>query len=154
MFDQAVGCVFLVEDSKHDIAIFEYAARRMHFPITLRKHMSGTSALAEINTLHLLDRAQLPALFILDIAIPDVNGVELCKRIKEVYAARGMETPAIVFLTSHPTDEALKLSLTSPHIEVHEKPTRLSDYQNIFQAMFSLTLNTGGQGFEPMAASA
>lgn len=154
MFDQAVGCAFLVEDSEHDVAIFEYAARRMKFPITLRKHSSGSSALAEINSFNQLEATQLPALFILDIAIADVDGIALCKRILEIYRARGSEEPKIVFLTSRPTGPALAMARMSHNIDIHNKPTRLADYQQIFQAMFALVLNTEASVPLPLAASA
>lgn len=141
MFDQAVGCAFLVEDSDHDIAIFEYAARRMQFPITLRTHRTGNSAMAEINAFDTMDASQLPALFVLDIALPDVDGATICKRIRETYAARGATEPNIVFLTTQPTLTVLNLARQSSHIEVHHKPIRLSDYQIIFQAMYNLVVH-------------
>lgn len=154
MFDQAIGCAFLVEDSDHDIAIFEYAARRMKFPITLRKHTTGFSALSEIDTFNQLQTEQLPALFILDISIPDVDGISLCKRIFEVYAARGEDQPKIVFLTSRPTDEAVALAQRFENINIHSKPVRLADYLQIFQAMSALALNPTARGSLPIAACA
>lgn len=154
MFDQAIGCAFLVEDSDHDVAIFEYAARRMQFPITLRKHSTGFSALSEIDTFNQLQTQQLPALFILDISIPDIDGVSLCKRIMEVYAARGADEPNIVFLTSRPTNEAVALASRFHNIDIHSKPARLADYQEIFQAMSTLAVAAASRGPLPIAASA
>lgn len=138
MFSEALGCVFLVEDNPHDVAIFEYAARRMKFPITLQKHGCAQSATAEINRFDLLSDAQLPTLFVLDIELPDMNGDVIFRQIVDVYERRKVAQPAIVFMTHCETENARQCLPLSRFSTLREKPVSLDGYTAIFEEMLVL----------------
>ncbi|MEO0635518.1 MAG: hypothetical protein AAFY73_02605 [Pseudomonadota bacterium] len=139
MFNEPVGCAFLVEDNPDDIAIFEYAARKLEFPITLRKHMTGTSALAEILDFSNRTEAQLPAIFILDVSLSDMQGDAVFDQISAAYGTLDLPQPPVVFLTSAETPAVVGRVAQTENARICRKPTSLEGYADIFREMFSLT---------------
>lgn len=138
MFNEPVGCAFLVEDNPDDVAIFEYAVRHMNFPITLRKHKSGASALAEIADFVNRTEEQLPSLFILDLSLGDMQGHIVHDSITNTYETLGLDLPPIVFLTSGETSDAARRVVENTKTRLCQKPTSLADYGAVLQEMFVL----------------
>lgn len=139
MFPEMVGCAFLVEDNPHDVALFEYAARRLAFPITLRKFDDGASAIAEIASLQHASVAQLPTLYVLDLDLPDIRGTDIFTRIVDIYKARDLPPPAIIFVTNHATEQARSCLAMSDRASLRMKPSSLDGYTEILTHMYDLT---------------
>ena len=127
MFNKPVGCAFLVEDNPDDVAIFEYAARRMDFPITLSKHKTGASARAEIADFVNRTEEQLPSLYILDISLSDMQGDVIFDSIAQAYRNRELDLPPIMFLTSAETPAAAHRVHSLGAIELVESSELVKD---------------------------
>ncbi|MEN0087446.1 MAG: hypothetical protein AAF737_03320 [Pseudomonadota bacterium] len=138
MFNKPVGCAFLVEDNPDDVAIFEYAARRMDFPITLSKHKTGTSALAEIADFVNRTEEQLPSLYILDISLSDMQGDVIFDSIAQAYRNLELDLPPIMFLTSAETPAAAHRVRNNAKARLCHKPTSLDGYSDVLKQMFEL----------------
>jgi CheY-like chemotaxis protein len=84
-----------------DDDIQRYAVSRMlqHAGFVIREARTGEEALAQANT------APLPALILLDIKLPDIDGFEVCKRLKQ---APNTASIPVVHLTNIYRDEAAR----------------------------------------------
>ncbi|MGH9363403.1 MAG: response regulator transcription factor [Thermoanaerobaculia bacterium] len=86
--DEELGEILVVEDDPEInelVGAFVESAGYRYRPA-----LDGESALGRV-------REHLPALVLLDVMLPDINGFEVCKRIK---GAPATQTVPIVFLTA------------------------------------------------------
>src|SRR6476619_1302766 len=79
--EQTSGDVLVVED---DSALNELVGAYVQLAgFEYRAALDGTSALA-------LARASIPRLIVLDIMLPDIDGFEVCRRLKAQQLMRGV----------------------------------------------------------------
>ncbi len=90
---------------------------------------SGLEALAEISTAEngheglAMAAVSQPDIVLLDIELPDINGFDVCKRIKEQAYTK---VPSVIFITSHHDYETERKALEMGGIDFITKPFDLT----------------------------
>src|SRR3954454_18058856 len=79
-----------------------------------RRALNGTDALAEVSR-------RAPRVIILDVMLPDLDGFEVCRRIKQRHAADGSRVP-IIFLTAMDSEAARRKGMECGADEYLTKP--------------------------------
>jgi two-component system OmpR family response regulator len=79
-----------------------------------RRALNGTDALAEVGR-------RTPRVIVLDVMLPDLDGFEICRRIKQQQAAAGARVP-IIFLTAMDSDAARRKGMECGADEYLTKP--------------------------------
>ena len=86
----------LVVDDEENIAFLLRSALR-HFGFDVDVASDGRSALRTV-------RAQPPDLVVLDVMLPDVDGFEICRRMRD----EGIDTPVLFLTARDGSDEAVR----------------------------------------------
>ncbi len=101
---------------EHLFVVEDHARTRTRLQEMLERMGYRVSAFARpMEALHALDPANLPALLLVDYSLPDMNGVELALRLREVHP----QLP-VILLTGHPSHPANHPQI--PDLAVVEKP--------------------------------
>ena len=79
-----------------------------------RRALNGTEALAEVDK-------RAPRVIVLDVMLPDLDGFEICRRIKQQQAAAGAPVP-IIFLTAMDSEAARRKGMECGADEYLTKP--------------------------------
>src|SRR4051795_5417679 len=79
-----------------------------------RRALNGTDALAEVGR-------RTPRVIVLDVMLPDLDGFEICRRIKQQQAAAGARVP-IIFLTAMDSEAARRKGMECGADEYLTKP--------------------------------
>jgi two-component system OmpR family response regulator len=79
-----------------------------------RRALTGSAALAEVSR-------RPPRVIILDVMLPDIDGFEVCRRIKQGHAAAGDRVP-IIFLTAMDNEAARRRGMECGADEYLTKP--------------------------------
>lgn len=79
-----------------------------------RRALNGTDALAEVGK-------RAPRVIVLDVMLPDLDGFEICRRIKQQQAATGGRLP-IIFLTAMDSEAARRKGMECGADEYLTKP--------------------------------
>src|SRR5689334_3597823 len=107
---------FLLVEDEPDVASFiKRALEEDDYEVTVA--MDGTQALEYI-------QAFAYDLFIFDIMLPGINGIELCKRCRQI----GLSTP-ILMLTALGTTDNVVMGLDSGADDYLTKPFKLAELQ-------------------------
>ena len=88
---KAKGEVLVVEDDREINELVGAYAQIAGFGY--RSALTGTDALAEV-------RQHRPALIVLDLMLPDLDGFEVCRRVRAEAQATGKPVPVIIILTA------------------------------------------------------
>jgi two-component system OmpR family response regulator len=79
-----------------------------------RRALNGTDALAEVCK-------RTPRVIVLDVMLPDLDGFEICRRIKQQQSAAGARVP-IIFLTAMDSEAARRKGMECGADEYLTKP--------------------------------
>jgi two-component system response regulator len=93
--------LILIEDSEDDAELTIGALRNSNKRIIIKHLRDGEEALHYINQINgeqAKGQKQLPSLFLIDIKMPKINGIEFLKELKANSLLRGI--PAIIFTSS------------------------------------------------------
>ena len=88
---EAKGEILVVVDDREINALVGAYAQIAGFGY--RSALNGTDALAEV-------RQRRPALIVLDLMLPDLDGFEVCRRVRAEAQATGRPIPVIIILTA------------------------------------------------------
>ena len=88
---EAKGEILVVEDDREINELVGAYAQIAGFGY--RSALNGTDALAEVRT-------RRPALIVLDLMLPDLDGFEVCRRVRAEAQATGRPIPVIIILTA------------------------------------------------------
>ena len=88
---EAKGEVLVVEDDREINELVGAYAQIAGFGY--RSALNGTDALTEV-------RHRRPALIVLDLMLPDLDGFEVCRRVRAEAEATGRPIPVIIILTA------------------------------------------------------
>lgn len=80
-----------------------------------RSALNGTSALEEV-------RRRPPALIVLDLMLPDVDGFEVCRRVRAEAEAQGRPIPVIVILSALDGEKSKQQGRACGAVEYVTKP--------------------------------
>jgi two-component system sensor histidine kinase ChiS len=88
---EAKGEILVVEDDREINELVGAYAQIAGFGY--RSALNGTDALSEV-------RSRRPALIVLDLMLPDLDGFEVCRRVRAEAQANGRPIPVIIILTA------------------------------------------------------
>jgi two-component system sensor histidine kinase ChiS len=88
---EAKGEILVVEDDREINELVGAYAQIAGFGY--RSALNGTDALTEVRRSH-------PALIVLDLMLPDLDGFEVCRRVRAEAQATGKPIPVIIILTA------------------------------------------------------
>lgn len=111
--------IILVVDDEEDILdVVSYNLERDGY--TVWKAGSGEAAL------DILEAKQLPDLFLLDVMLPGIGGIDLCKRLKEQERTRNIP---VVFLSARNEEPDIVVGLELGADDYITKPFRIRELQ-------------------------
>jgi chemotaxis family two-component system response regulator Rcp1 len=123
--------IFLAEDYERDVVLVKEALGQMRCGYTLMLARNGEEALTLVNSLEEVkesDRSDVPDVFVLDLNLPHVSGIELLARIREV--GRLQHIPIVIFTSSgSPRDRETALELGATRYV--QKPTDLDTFMKL-----------------------
>ena len=116
--------ILIVDDDIETTALFENLIRKDgHYPVSVN------TSLTAIETI----KAELPDLILLDIMMPDVNGIELCKMIKANQPIKHIP----VMMVSALSDRGTKRDATNAGAEDFlTKPVLPQDFTKKLKSLF------------------
>lgn len=97
--------------------------------------------------LSLLEREQ-PDVALVDIGLPDIDGIELVKRFREFQANQGEITTKIIMLTMHDSEDAVMAAFAAGADSYCMKQTELEDLMTAVRESYS-----GNSWIDPTIAS-
>lgn len=126
------GPVVMVDDSPDDILIARRCYRRAGLSNPFVTLDGGTALLAHLEEVD-AGTAPMPALVLLDINMPDLNGFEALSRVRAQPTFR--ELPVVMMLTNSddPRDRDRAKEKGASGLQV--KPTRVKDYVAFFEGL-------------------
>lgn len=95
--------VILVEDDRDHAALIQMALVAREPPLRIRLADSGEKALEMIDRMIQNENEQIPKLFLIDINLPGINGIEVLRRIKSERKLRGV--PVVMLTTSRASND-------------------------------------------------
>lgn len=105
------GFILLVEDDPTSLAVLQRILRK-NFPICSAKNAEEAVEILQ---------ARVPALVILDVMMPEVSGIELCKLIK---STKRLQDVPVIFLSASDTPGDYKQGYAAGGVMYLAKPTR------------------------------
>ena len=109
--------IMIVDDNSELVSLYSIMFERQGYRVL--KAMNGASALQILE-----DSA--PDLFILDIMMPEINGIELCRRIRAL--PQHEETP-VIFLSAYSDTEIVEKTFAAGANDFARKPIDLQDLE-------------------------
>ncbi len=126
------GPVVMVDDSPDDILIARRCHRKSGLPNAFLPLNGGLELLAHLEDVD-AGRAPMPAVVLLDINMPDLNGFETLARVRG--HAAFVEVPVIMMLTNSDDPRDVKRAIESGASGLQIKPTRVRDYVAFFDSL-------------------
>ena len=80
-----------------------------------RSALNGTDAIEQVRRRH-------PALIVLDLMLPDVDGFEVCRRVRAEAEAGGKPIPVIIILTAMDGEKSRQKGLACGAVDYLTKP--------------------------------
>lgn len=80
-----------------------------------RSALNGTDAIEQV-------RRRAPALIVLDLMLPDVDGFEVCRRVRAEAEAGGKPIPVIIILTAMDGEKSRQKGLACGAVDYLTKP--------------------------------
>jgi two-component system, cell cycle response regulator DivK len=115
--------ILVVEDNPHDWEIYGKILWYNGFDCVYAVDGAAGLKLAEQHP---------PDLIVLDVSLPDIDGVELCRRLR---AAPGTAETPVIFLTASPASGYRKRAAAAGCAEYIEKPARPVDVLHAVEAI-------------------
>lgn len=106
-----------------------------------RSALNGTDALEQV-------RRRPPALIVLDLMLPDVDGFEVCRRVRAEAEATGKPIPVIIILTAMDGEKSRQKGLAAGAVDYLTKPF---DPDRLMEV---ITRHAGGAGTDSNHAPA
>jgi DNA-binding response OmpR family regulator len=132
--------ILVVEDNPHDWEIYGKILYYNGFDCMYAP--DGATALA-------LAQQQVPDLVLLDLVLPDMSGLDVCRRLKEDSATRGVP---IVFLTAQPVESYGRSAKELGGVQYIEKPARPVDVLHVAESLVGRP-PPAGEGRPPRVSS-
>jgi len=126
--------VLLVDDEDNLRSMLEAALRHMGFDVTTATN--GRDALAVVGT-------ALPDIIVLDVMMPDLDGFEVCRRLR----SDGVRTP-VLFLTARDATEDKVRGLTTGGDDYLVKPFSLEELVARLHAVLRRSGTTGSDAVQ------
>jgi CheY-like chemotaxis protein len=124
--------ILLVEDNPADVRLMREAFREIAVPISLSVVETGGAALRFFHREGEYREAPRPDLVLLDLALPDVHGLEVLAAIKKDPALRRI--PAVVFSSSQKRDEVVQAYNLNANSYI-TKPVELADFIRVVKGV-------------------
>lgn len=109
----AKGEVLVVEDDREINELVGAYAQIAGYGY--RSALNGTDALSEVRQRH-------PCLIVLDLMLPDLDGFEVCRRVRAEAEATGKPIPVIIILTAMDGENSRKKGLACGAVDYLTKP--------------------------------
>ncbi len=106
--------ILVVDDEPANVRLLTYMLRDLY---RVREAYSGSEALQIANS------DGRPALILLDVIMPDIDGFEVCRRLKDQDATKDI---TIIFVTTLSEDSAEEIGLNLGAVDYIIKPLRMS----------------------------
>lgn len=129
------GPVLIIEDEPDIAEVLRYSLEKAGF--NTRSVLTGEEGLNAS-----LDRTNPPSLILLDLLLPGMNGLELCRRLRNEPATQ--RTP-IVIITAKALPSDIRTSL---HLGANDYFTKPFSVREVVGQVRSLLLNSEGQSYE------
>ena len=109
----ANGDVLVVEDDREiNELVCAYAQIAGFAP---RSALNGTEALDQV-------RRRRPSLIVLDLMLPDLDGFEVCRRVRDEASASGRPIPVIIILTALDGEKSRRQGFECGAVDYLTKP--------------------------------
>lgn len=120
--------MLLVEDNPTDVFVIREVIERCELNLNLHVATDGQDALQYLQSLATVEEAACPALVLLDLNIPKVDGIEVLRRLRS--GSRCSRAPVIVVTSS--TAETDRLAVQRLGAEAYfQKPKSLAAYMEL-----------------------
>jgi two-component system, response regulator len=120
--------VLVVEDNPTDVFVIREVIERCNLNVSIRVAADGQDALRYLQQLAKLEESACPALVLLDLNVPKVDGIEVLRRLRN--SSRCSTAPVIVVTSS--TAEADRIAAERLGAEAYfQKPTSLTAYMEL-----------------------
>jgi len=129
------GPVLIIEDEPDIAEVLRYSLEKAGF--NTRSVLTGEEGLNAS-----LDRTNPPSLLLLDLQLPGMNGLEICRRLRHEPATQ--RTP-IVIITANTLPSDIRTSLQLGANDYFAKPFSVRE---VVGQVRSLLLNSEGQSYE------
>lgn len=124
--------ILLVEDNAGDVRLMREAFREISAPHRLSVVGTGRGALEFLRREAEYQEAPRPDLVLLDLKLPDVNGLEVLAAIKNDAALRRI--PAVVFSSSRRREEVVSAYNLNANSYI-TKPVELADFIRVVKGV-------------------
>ncbi|MHA1273228.1 MAG: response regulator [Promethearchaeota archaeon] len=114
--------IFIVDDDKTLLKLFKIALSRKA-SYTIITEISGIAALRKL-------KKNIPDILILDIILPDISGIEICKQLRKIDE---FETTKIIAYTSLYSKEDIKRILKAGFDEYYPKTIHIKEIVKIIE---------------------
>ena len=138
--------VLLVEDSPGDVRLTQEAFRKANHAVQLHVATDGVEAMAFLNQEGAYADAPRPALTLLDLNMPRMDGREVLSRIKNDDGLKDIPT---VILTTSTAEEDIARSYQLNANCYFSKPVELDEFENLVKSINDFWMATAklpGQG--------
>jgi len=129
------GPVLIIEDEPDIAEVLRYSLEKAGF--NTRSVLTGEEGLNAS-----LDRTNPPSLILLDLQLPGMNGLEICRRLRNEPAT---QRPPIVIITAKTLPSDIRTSLQLGANDYFAKPFSVRE---VVGQVRSLLLNSEGQSYE------
>ena len=131
------GPVLIIEDEPDIAEVLSYSLKRAGF--TTRAVLTGEEGLHAS-----LDRTNPPSLILLDLLLPGMNGMEICRRLRKEPATH--RTPIVII-----TAKALPPDITSLQVGANDYIIKPFSVREVVGQVRSLLLDSERQNYEQLS---
>jgi CheY-like chemotaxis protein len=124
--------ILMVEDSPADSNVIEILLKRERFPFRIHLVKDGEEAIGFLRRLGGYESAPTPALILLDLNLPKLDGISVLRELKSDPELKGI--PVIV-ITSSVRDEDVRASYEMSAACYLKKPRDLAGYREMLSLL-------------------